>query len=243
MVFYEHPNISLASIKAAKLKLQQEELENKKIKPTFKFPPYLYSLRVDLFHKKESETLLLTWIKKYNAKKYLCARELKKDKTPHYQCAIWFDQQPNGNNARNFWRGKTISDKNGHSFKIARKPESLAKYCNDKEKYGLLTNLTKDEILQVGTWKNKKEDTRRFNEKLDQFLEKLSKEENTEPYQCTNLETIITRITDFCYENERHGLTNHHMLNVLRKHNLIGTQLYSRMKYPILKYLENSINY
>ena len=201
---------------------------------TFKFPPYVYSLRVDLFHKQESETLLLKWIKKFNAKKYLCARELKKDKTPHYQCAIWFDQPPNTNNARNFWRNKTISEKNGHSFKKAKKPESLAKYCNNKEKYGLVTNLTKDQLLQVGTWKSKKEDTRKFNEKLDKFLEKLQQEyESGETH--TDLITTVSRITDFCYENERHGLTNHHMLNVLRKHHLISTELYIRQKYPILR--------
>lgn len=211
--------------------------------PPIKFPKYLYSLRVDLFHKQESETLLLKWIKKFNAQKYLCAKEIKKDKTPHYQCAIWFNENPNTNNARNFWRNKTISKKNGHSFKIAKKPDSLAKYCNDKEKYGLLTNLTKEEKTQVGTWKNAKIENKKFNEKLDIFLKKFTNNDIIDKYGYPNVRystlEIITKITDFCYENDRHGLTNHHMLNVLRKHRLIDTQTYCFQKYPIIKHIEN----
>lgn len=221
-------------------------MENFKILPTctneqnspYKFPPITYSLRVDLYHKPESETLLLKWIKKFNVKKYLCAKELKKDKTPHYQCAIWFDTHPKTNNARNFWRNKTISEKNGHSFKIAKNPESLAKYCNNKEKYGLFTNLTKSQQLQVGTWKSKKNDNKKFNEKLDIFLKKLSEKDKI-PHQQMTISEIIFEITNFCYANDRHGLANHHMLNQLRKHNLLDTNLYNRMKYPIIKYIDN----
>lgn len=214
--------------------------------PPVKLPKYLYSLRVDLFHNKKSETLLLKWIENYNVAKYLCAREFKKiDKTPHYQCAIWFHENPTGCNARNFWRNKTISSKGGHAFRIARNPASLAKYCNDKEKYGLLTNLTKEEILQVGTWKNAKQETKRFNEKLDIFLKKISDTNNIiDKYgypnvKCSTLE-IINKITDFCYDNDRNGLANHHMLNVLRKHKLIDTSTYCLNKYPIVRSIENT---
>ena len=204
-------------------------------------PPYMYSFRVDLHHKYTSEKLILQWIKHFNCIKYLCAKEFgKTTKKSHYQGAVWFNERPKETNARNWWRNKTISKKGGHSFTKAITPASLAKYCNNKEKNGLFTNLSSYQIKEIGTWKDFKADNKKFKEKLDNYLKELAEDNNNYPnIPKYDLPEIIFKITDFCYNNDRNGLTNHHLLNVLRKHHLIGTDTYNRMKYPIIRAIDN----
>lgn len=229
---YEHPNISLESIKAAQ---EKEATMTNEQNSTISFNPpshFVYSLRVDLLHGYSAEQMILKWIKKFNVKKYLCAKEFKKDKTPHWQCAMFFKEQPNTNNARNFWRKKTISDKNGHSFKLARNPETLAKYCNDKEEHGILTNLTKEELLQVGTWKSAKQETKKFKEKLDEFIKSLKmKGTPLDSEDSVVIAWFIDSIIDFCFTERGRGIPRHNMLEILREQNVITTKQYRQEKY------------
>lgn len=99
---------------------------------------------------------------KSNFTKYLFALENKKDDTPHFQGIVWSKEKLDKktfNRLRAQIRlklvGPSFQGKGSYAFTLAKKPASLAKYCNDKELKGTVTNLTVEERDEIGEWVDK----------------------------------------------------------------------------------------
>jgi len=94
--------------------------------------------------------------------KYLFALENKKDNTPHFQGIVWskekLDKKKNTlvrSQIRLKLVGPSFQGKGSYALAIAREPANLAKYCNDKELKGTVTNLTVEEREEIGEWVDK----------------------------------------------------------------------------------------
>ena len=89
----------------------------------------------------------------------LIAFENKKDGTPHLQGCLWRDQKianKDRQTIKNFFTSKAIGCKGKNFFHLysARKIESLAAYCNDKEDKGMIKHNV--DLDKIKDWKNPK---------------------------------------------------------------------------------------
>ncbi len=124
-----------------------------------------YSLRFDNEHTctlNEDYSKFFQKFLKDNFTKYLFALENKKDNTPHFQGICWSKEKLDKktfNRLRAQIRlklvGPSYQGKGSYAFTIAKKPASLAKYCNNKELKGIVTNLTVEERDEIGEWVDK----------------------------------------------------------------------------------------
>lgn len=118
---------------------------------------YAYQLRLDLSHNELSESLIESWLSKFNISGYIFGREFKKSGLPHYQGIVWFESKLSDKEmckCRNWFRGKTLkSAGNGHSFTSARKVTNLSKYCLKEGNY--YTSLSSHQIKSIGKWDTK----------------------------------------------------------------------------------------
>ena len=152
------------------------------------FPKYCYSMRVDNSHNEVVETKIIEFCNNNDFTSYLFAREHKEDGTPHYQGCLWIEKE--------ITKKKTLAlrqqilrklvykftPKGNYSFKIARNPKNLAKYCNDKEGNGVITNLDTEKRELLGKWKIQETKTEKLAKKkelLKQKLEALTEEATT----------------------------------------------------------------
>lgn len=141
---------------------------------------YVYQHRIDAPHNRGEE--IVKHCKEHpECKYYLFGKEKKKDGTEHYQGIIFLTRKMVSNQERMSWRNvKTrkwvYQHRNAVSFTTARNPESLAKYCNDKEGHGMITNMTATQLTRIGEWKNDVEAQRKTqreqnDERLRQMME------------------------------------------------------------------------
>lgn len=135
---------------------------------------YVYSVRVDVVDfKKSTEQMVLSKFKEYFTRACV-ARENKKDGTPHYQCCMWRNTklpQKESSTIRTYFKQKFNYDySNAVSIVSARKVESLAKYCNNKEKKGVISWGISD-LSILGQWENKQANQEKLK---DLLIEKLS---------------------------------------------------------------------
>lgn len=152
------------------------------------FPKYCYSMRVDNSHNEVVEAKIVEFCINNGFSSYLFAREHKEDGTPHYQGCLWIEEE--------ITKKKTLAlrqqilrklvykftPKGNYSFKIARNPKNLAKYCNDKEGNGVITNLDTEKRELLGKWKIQENKTEKLAKKkalLIARLEALTEEVNT----------------------------------------------------------------
>ena len=120
------------------------------------------------------------------------AREFKpKDNIPHYQGIIWFNEELTKleqAHFRNFNKKKFVRQSKGKgdgsvSFTKAKKIGSLAKYCNDKEGFGLIKtdNITPRMLDKLGKWSDKKkQDEEKF--QLKQKFKEMFRQKYTPDY-------------------------------------------------------------
>ncbi len=126
-----------------------------------------YSLRFDasfnVFEDEEYTKYFNYFVKTYFVK-YMFAMECKEDGTEHFQGICWASNEIKDgllNLCRSQIKRKLVSpfhqgNRGSYSFKIARNARSLAKYCNDKEGLGMITNVTLRERDEMGKWEIKK---------------------------------------------------------------------------------------
>ncbi len=143
------------------------------------FPKYCYSMRVDNSHNEVVESKIVDFCANNGFTSYLFVREHKEDGTPHYQGCLWIEKE--------ITKKKTLAlrqqilrklvykftPKGNYSFKIARNPKNLAKYCNDKEGNGVITNLDTEKRELLGKWKIQENKTEKIAKKKALLLEKL----------------------------------------------------------------------
>lgn len=126
-----------------------------------------YSLRFDAsfnsFEDEEYTKYFNDFVKTYFVK-YMFAMERKSDGTEHFQGICWATNEIKDgllNLCRSQVKRKLVSkfhqgSRGSYSLKLARNPRSLAKYCNDKEGLGMITNVTLRERDEMGKWEIKK---------------------------------------------------------------------------------------
>lgn len=102
------------------------------------------------------------------------AMERKKDGTEHFQGICWSQTEIKDgllNLCRSQIRTKLVHQyhqgkKGTYSLVLARNPTTLAKYCNDKEGLGMVTNVTLRERDEIGKWEISKKQTKETKKKL-----------------------------------------------------------------------------
>lgn len=139
---------------------------------------YAYMLRADLPPVKSDSNVVIkdnlsAWIESSGCSFYLgCKEKGKETGKLHYQMIVWFETKLSGKEMtknRNWWRGKCGTHKNNHAFTSARKVATLASYST-KENGELITNLSKDQLKLVPSWKNKKALKESNKEKYNRLL-------------------------------------------------------------------------
>ena len=141
-----------------------------------------YSVRIDGPHTPTDEQMVLEKLKEFFTRACV-AREHKKDGTPHFQAVAWRTQkltQTNNSTIRSYFKNKfKYTYNNAVSIISARKVESLAKYCNDKEKKGTISFGISD-LTILGQWENKDSKMENCKEKYIKLLEAQPKTEYIE---------------------------------------------------------------
>lgn len=138
-----------------------------------------YSVRIDGPHNPTDEQMVLEKLKEFFTRACV-AREHKKDGTPHFQAVAWRTQKltsAQNTTMRTYFKQKfNYTYNNAVSIISARKIESLAKYCNDKEKKGTMSFGISD-LTILGQWENKET----IMEKLkDKYIALLKQHKGTE---------------------------------------------------------------
>ncbi len=165
-------------------------------------PQTLYSLRIDNSHNLIVDQIIEDFCAEEELiDYYLFAREIKKDGTPHYQGAIWtnqkLDKKQTGSLRARICRKLVYKfhPTGNYGFAIAKDRNSLAKYCNDKEGLGILTNLSTENKELDGKWKDKEKKyvkQKKNRELLNTALNNLKK-------STTTREQFFNRSID-CYQ-------------------------------------------
>lgn len=141
---------------------------------------YVYSVRIDVKEFNPTiEQTVSSKLKEYFTRACV-ARENKKDGTPHYQACAWRNQKlPSKDNStiRTYFKQIYNYDyNNAVSLTSARKVESLAKYCNDKEKKGVIHWGISD-LSILGQWQNGTAQQEKYKDLLIDKLKSLNQEE------------------------------------------------------------------
>jgi len=203
-------------------------MEDRIIKPGL----YAYQFRVDISNSKI--TKVMEFINKYEVKHYIVGAETSNQGKEHFQCVLWFSEKINTTKLRNWWNGKTTNTKQPVSLTSAKKIKNLAKYT--KKDKNFITNLTEEEIVKIGEWKQKVKHSE-FTDMLDKYAMKFD-DKNVEEFEQSShttykynpnavLYAFISYILDFYKANRRrpsranlqylawkHGhMSNHFLIN------------------------------
>jgi len=203
-------------------------MEDRIIKPGL----YAYQFRVDISNSKI--TKVMEFINKYEVKHYIVGAETSNQGKEHFQCVLWFSEKINTTKLRNWWNGKTTNTKQPVSLTSAKKIKNLAKYT--KKDKNFITNLTEEEIVMIGEWKQKVKHSE-FTDMLDKYAMKFD-DKNVEEFEQSShttykynpnavLYAFISYILDFYKANRRrpsranlqylawkHGhMSNHFLIN------------------------------
>ena len=125
---------------------------------------YAYMFRVDLSCNHESSSRVEQWLEIMSFTNWTGCHEIG-DETGkhHYQMIVWREHkftQKEQTKARNWWRSKTNSEKNGCALTSARKVGSLASYSlknvEKAQKYSTICNLSSEQKSRIPRWESKR---------------------------------------------------------------------------------------
>lgn len=153
---------------------------------------YVYQHRIDAPHNVGDK--LVKHCKEHSeCKYYLFAKEQKKDGTQHYQGIVFLSKPLVTTKERMSWsnvktRKWVYQHRNSVSFTKAKNPASLAKYCNNKEELGIITNLSEEQLAKIGAWqpieKIKKSRRQKEDDELKHQMEKNISQYGNKDYIC-----------------------------------------------------------
>lgn len=125
---------------------------------------YAYMFRVDLSNNIQSEKQIHDWIEKFNFTYYHGQHEIGTTTGKHhYQMVVWREhkfQDKQQTKARNWWRGKVNSKRNGVALTSARKVATLVSYSQkgydvSNPDLKLFSNLSDSQLSRIPNWINK----------------------------------------------------------------------------------------
>lgn len=124
---------------------------------------YAYMFRVDLSCNQEASSRIEEWLELYNFTNWTGCHEVGEETGKHhYQMCVWREHKFNQKEqvkARNWWRNKTNSLKNGCALTSARKILSLVSYSKkdqNSEKFSTVCNLSSDQLKRIPKWESKR---------------------------------------------------------------------------------------
>lgn len=144
---------------------------------------YAYMFRVDLSNNQEASSRIEDWLEVFSFTNWTGCHEIG-DETgkPHYQMIVWREHkftQPEQTKARNWWRNKTISKKNGCALTSARKVASLASYSQknseNSKKFSTVCNLSSDQLSRIPRWESKRALKVKREEKFNSTIKSMGK--------------------------------------------------------------------
>lgn len=141
-------------------------MEDKEVKPGL----IAYQFRVDM-DITNGLTRVMEFIKKYNVEYYIVGAEVSDLGKQHFQSILWFKEKQNTTKLRNWWKGKADTTNQPVSMTSARKIKSLSKYTMKENNF--ITNLTPDEVKNIGKWDKKVKDAEWARE-LDEHAKSLT---------------------------------------------------------------------
>lgn len=144
---------------------------------------YAYMFRVDLSNNQESSSRIENWLDLMSFSNWTGCHEIGEETgKPHYQMIIWREHKftpKEQTKARNWWRGKTISQKNGCALTSARKVASLASYSlknvEKAPKYSTVCNLSSDQLSRIPRWESKRALKVKKDEKFNSTIKSMGK--------------------------------------------------------------------
>ncbi len=152
---------------------------------------FAYQIRVDT----SDNQVMEKFIKHYNVPWYLYGMEISANAKPHIQAIVWFSKKVDTAKLRNWLKGKAHKTKQPVAVTMAKKVESLIKYCSkDGDVY---TNLLKKDLEKLGKWQDKNKLKKEFKDKLYAYAESIA----FKPYTVTEEHPEYTTINDY-YEND-----------------------------------------
>lgn len=146
---------------------------------------FVYSIRVDCPKFTEATDVFIRLKMSDYFPRACFARENKKDGMPHYQGIAWRDTKlPSEDNStiRTTYKQKwKLKGTNRIALTSARKVKSLAAYCNDKEKKGVISWGIKN-LSILGKWENNDAVKERLKDKLIDELKEMKSEPHINPW-------------------------------------------------------------
>lgn len=167
---------------------------------------YVYQHRIDAPHN-VADKLVKHCNEHSECKYYLFAKEKKQDGTQHYQGIVFLTKPLVTTKERMSWsnvktRKWVYQHRNSVSFTKARNPASLAKYCNNKELLGIITNLTEEQTKKIGAWQSiekvKKTKRQKEDEQLIIAMEEDMSQYGNKDYIC--YQQVMERLAEIAYD-------------------------------------------
>ena len=119
--------------------------------------------RVDLSCNQEASSRIAEWLDKFNWSNWTGCHEIGEETGKHhYQMCVWREHkftQKEQVKARNWWRGKTNSARNGCALSSARKILSLVSYSKKDENgklFSTICNLSSEQLKRIPKWESKR---------------------------------------------------------------------------------------
>lgn len=166
---------------------------------------FVYQHRIDAPHNCGEE--IVKHCKEHpECKYYLFGKEKKNDGSDHYQGILFLTRKMVTNKEHMSWRNvKTrkwvYQHRNAVSFTKAKNVKSLAKYCNNKEGHGVITNLTATQLTKIGEWENDiKAQQKNDREQRDQRLRELMKDKVHQYYSYVEAYQDLAECAYVAYE-------------------------------------------
>ncbi len=143
---------------------------------------YAYMFRVDLSCNQEASSRIAEWLDKFNWSNWTGCHEIGEETGKHhYQMCVWREHKFTTKEqvkARNWWRGKTNSNRNGCALSSARKILSLVSYSKKDENgqlFSTICNLSKEQLQRIPKWESKRAAKVKKDKKFQETVKSLGK--------------------------------------------------------------------
>jgi len=170
---------------------------------------YAYMFRVDLSCNQEASSRIEEWLELKNFTNWTGCHEVGEETGKHhYQMCIWREHkfsQKEQVKARNWWRNKTNSEKNGCALTSARKILSLASYSKKDQNsklFSTICNLSSNQLERIPKWESKRAVKVKRDEKFKSTVLALGNTLTLDEFLC-QINSIYVKIYGRCctYKN------------------------------------------
>ncbi len=171
---------------------------------------YAYMFRVDLSCNQESSSRIEQWLDINDFTHWTGCHEIGEETGKHhYQMCIWREHKltiKEQTKARNWWRSKTLSEKNGAALTSARKILSLSSYSGknseNEQQFSTICNLSSSQLQRIPKWQSKRAVKVEKDKRMKETVKALGNTLDAESF-CKQINKIYYEIYGRCclYKN------------------------------------------